>query len=312
MGANGRSRGSDGPHDESWVPPIAWQQGGTFTRQQAVAAGATASQVRWRRHRGVWVPVVGSVLRSAARDPDEWTDAFAAHVTWPDAVVVLGTAARVHHLPVTPDGRVHVVVPTGRPARGALTPHEFRLDPDDVVHALGVPLTTQRRTILDCLGRLAPGPALDLLAWVSSRRLLVFDEMSAWIADHPARWGNPARTRAAERLARGAVNPAEDRLHQILRGARIKGWLANASLQEHIGIWAQADVYFPAVRLVVEVDGRRAHGDGRFQSDRTRQNQLVAAGCTVLRYTWDDLVVRPQVVASQIRAMIARLAASVS
>jgi len=55
------------------------------------------------------------------------------------------------------------------------------------------------------------------------------------------------------------------------------------------------------------VDGRAYHGPDRFQSDRTRQNALTAAGCTVLRYTWYDLTERPGYVASQIRAMLARL-----
>ena len=83
--------------------------------------------------------------------------------------------------------------------------------------------------------------------------------------------------------------------------------MAGASLHEHVGVWASADVYFPELRLVIEVDGRHAHGEGRFQSDRTRQNQLIEAGCTVLRYTWTDLVERPDAVARQVRAMVARL-----
>jgi very-short-patch-repair endonuclease len=294
------------------VPAVAWQQGGVFTRRQAVTAGATVEQVRWRLRKGVWVPVLGSVVRSAAREPDEWTEAFAAHLTWSDSIVVLGTAARAHRLPVPHDGLVHVVVPSGRAARGRLTPHQFGLDDGDVTEAMGIPVTTRRRTILDCLGRLAPGAALDLLAWVSSRRLLEGEDVARWLAEHPGRWGNPARARAGERLARGAVNPAEDRLHAILRRARITGWLAGESLVGHLGIWVQADVYFPDVRLVIEVDGRRAHGDDRFQSDRTRQNLLVAAGCTVLRYTWADLVERPAEVAAQVRRTLALLRAAVS
>lgn len=294
--------------DESWVPAVAWHQGGVFTRRQAVEAGATVGQVRWRVRRGVWVPVLGSAVRSATLRTDERTDAFAAHLTWPDGVAVLGTAARIHGLPVVDDGKVHVVVPSGRAARGRLMPHEFRLDEGDVTRDRGLPLTTLRRTILDCLGRLPSGPALDLLAWVSSRRMMAPDDIASWVGSHRGRWGNPARARAADRLARGAVNPAEDLLHAILRRAGIVGWLAGESLMGHLGIWAQADVYFPDVRLVIEVDGRAAHAR-RFQRDRTRQNQLVAAGCQVLRYTWVDLTERPAEVAAQIAAVLAALRA---
>lgn len=296
--------------DRDWVPPIAWRQAGAFTRRQAMECGATAGQVRWRMEQGIWVPVAGWALRSAAQAPGEHADMFAARLTWPDCVVVLGTAARVHRLPVRPDGKVHVVVPSGRPSRGRLTAHQFRLDDDDLVDVMGVPVTGLRRTVFDCLGRLPEPSALDLLAWVSSRRLVEHDELASWVWEHPGRWGNPSRRRLARRLARGAMNPAEDLLHGILGRAGIVGWAAGVSLGELIGVWAVADVYFPDVRLVIEVDGRRAHGHERFQADRTRQNLLVTAGCTVLRYTWSDLTLRPDQVAAQIAATIASLRAA--
>lgn len=296
--------------DDGWVPPVAQAQGGVFTRRQALASGATPGQVRWRVERGLWLPVTGSALRSADQVPDERTDMFAAHLTWPGSIVVLGTAARVHHLPVAADGKVHVVVPSGRPARGRLIPHQFRLDDGDVVDVLGVPVTAFRRTVFDCLGRLPVEHALGLLAWVSSRQLVEHEALSAWVGDHPGRWGNPSRRRVAKRLARGAVSPAEDLLHAILRRGGIGGWTAGVSLHDELGVWAVADVYFPDVRLVIEVDGRAAHGDDRFQADRTRQNLLVAAGCTVLRYTWLDLRENPDKVAAQIRSTLASLRAA--
>jgi very-short-patch-repair endonuclease len=289
---------------------MAWRQAGVFTRRQAIEGGATAGQVRWRVERRVWVPVAGSVLRAAAQPPSDHADMFAAHLTWPGCVVALATAARVHRLPVAADERIHVVVPSGRPARGRLTPHQFRLDDDDVVDIMGVHVTGFRRTVFDCLGRLAELPALDLLAWVASRHLVEHDELSSWVAEHPGRWGNPSRRRLARRLAQGAMNPAEDLLHAILRRGGVTGWSAGEPLHEHIGVWAVADVYFADVRLVIEVDGRRAHGDERFQDDRTRQNLLVTAGCTVLRYTWADLTQRPDEVAAQIRAALASLRAA--
>jgi very-short-patch-repair endonuclease len=268
----------------------------------------TKSEVGWRVRSGVWVPVVGAGLRRATEAADEVTEAHAALLTWPDSVVALTTAARLHGIPVQKDGRVHVVVPHGRPARGILVPHQYPLDPGDVTNAYGVPTTTVRRTVVDLLGRLPPSAQLDLVAWVSSRRLLDDVWLSTWLRQHPWRWGNVARAAAATRLAAGAVNPAEDLLHALLRRGHVGGWQGGASLLEHIGVPAQADVYFPAVRLVIEVDGRRAHGPDRFQADRTRQNRLVAAGCTVLRYTWQDLVERPDEVLAQIRATVVRLA----
>ena len=291
-----------------WVPSVSASQGGAFTRRQALAAGASVGRVRWQVRSGRWIPVVGSALRSAAWAPDEVTLLHAAHLSWPDGVVAFSTAARVHRVPIGDDPLVHVVVPSGRPARGRLTPHEVALDPGDVTSILGVPITTRRRTVLDCLGRL-PGPAaLDLLAWVAARRLLTASDIDEWLEAHRGRPGNRQRAEVARRLRTGAVNPAEDRLHTILRRAGITGWTANASLLEALGVAAVADVYFPAVRLVLEVDGRAAHSSDRFQSDRTRQNALIVAGCTVLRYTWRDLEDQPARVAAQIRRTLTMLA----
>lgn len=291
---------------DSLVPAIASRQAGAFTRRQALDQGATPAQVKWRIRRGLWVPVAGRAFRAAARPPDELTFLHAAALTWPDGVVALGQAARVHRLPVPDDRTVDVLVPTGRRGCGSLVPHRYAIDPDDVVTVDGIHVTSRRRTILDCLGRLRQPDAMRLLAWVSSHRLVASDDLTSWLAEHPQRWGNAARRLAARRLATGAVGPAEERLHAILHRARITGWIAGASLVEQLGVWAQADVYFPEVRLVIEVDGRAAHQD-RFQSDRTRQNLLTAAGCTVLRYTWADLRDRPTEVVSQIRAILAML-----
>jgi very-short-patch-repair endonuclease len=56
---------------------------------------------------------------------------------------------------------------------------------------------------------------------------------------------------------------------------------------------------------VIEIDGRRAHGElHHFERDRHRQNRLVLAGYVVLRYTWHQLVTDPAGVAAQIRQSI--------
>ena len=65
------------------------------------------------------------------------------------------------------------------------------------------------------------------------------------------------------------------------------------------------DLAFPDLRLAIEIDGWAwHHNPERFQEDRRRQNALVAAGWTVLRFTWADLVERPeQVLATVVRTL---------
>lgn len=97
-------------------------------------------------------------------------------------------------------------------------------------------------------------------------------------------------------LAQGAHSEAESRAISLLRDAGISGWIANHRVR--VGSrWYVVDLAFPAQRLAVEIDGRAFHSDQRaFQRDRHRQNDLVAAGWTVLRFTWSDVVERPEYV----------------
>lgn len=308
-GTGGHSAGVALRVQPGWVPDVARGQAGVFTSRQAVTEGLTAAQVRRRIDTGRWVRVVGSALAHSGLEIGPWEQAHAAWLTWPDSVVCLGTAARVNRIPVPDDGLVHVVVPSPRASRGALTRHEFPLGPGDVTRVGQAAVTTRRRTVLDCLGRLPDDQSEALTAWVLTRRLLGPGELARAIADRAGAWGNVRRRRALLDLRTGAASPAERRLHRLLRGAGLTGWRPNEPLSGHLGIYASADVYFPDVRLVVEIDGAAFHGLDRFQADRTRQNLLVAAGCTVLRFTWADLTQRPDTVIAQIEASLRRLRA---
>jgi very-short-patch-repair endonuclease len=65
-------------------------------------------------------------------------------------------------------------------------------------------------------------------------------------------------------------------------------------------------VVFEEAGVVVEVDGWAYHIDPeRFQRDRARQNRLVAAGWTVLRFTWRDLTERSEYVVATITSILA-------
>ena len=94
-------------------------------------------------------------------------------------------------------------------------------------------------------------------------------------------------------------------LHRLLREAGIEGWTAGVTLTDLEGVIGVVDVHFEATRVIVEVDGFRAHSAKRnFVNDRRRQNRLIMAGYTVLRYTWDDLHDRPASVIAEIKAVL--------
>jgi hypothetical protein len=288
------------------VPQVAAGQAGVFTASQAVAEGWTARAARRRRESGVWRVVAGRGLTTSADLPGPHALAWAASLTWPDAVVAGPTAAAVWGMPVPASERAHVVAPRGRAAAGICT-HAVPLAPGDV-HLVGdgLPLTSPRTTALDCLAWLALSDALDLYAWLTSRQRLRRSDVARAVR---ARTGRPGTAQLRELLtitSTGAVSGAEDAFHRLMAAAGIGGWRASVTVEDAAGIIGVVDVLFEAARLVVEIDGERAHsGRAAFRRDRSRQNRLVAAGWTVLRFTWWDLVEQPDDVVAQVRAALA-------
>ena len=70
------------------------------------------------------------------------------------------------------------------------------------------------------------------------------------------------------------------------------------------------DFAYPELRIAIEVDGYEFHSRyERFEDDRVRANALELAGWLVLRFTWHELVHRPDRVAATIRQAIAGRAA---
>lgn len=72
----------------------------------------------------------------------------------------------------------------------------------------------------------------------------------------------------------------------LLRSGGITGWEANVPIRDHEGLIGVGDIVFRRAKVVIEVDGWAFHvSPAAFQRDRARQNRLVAAGWTVLRFT---------------------------
>ena len=68
----------------------------------------------------------------------------------------------------------------------------------------------------------------------------------------------------------------------------------------------EVDAYWPAHRLIVEVDGYRFHsGRQAFERDRRKDAALQAAGNRVVRVTWSRLTNEPYSLSAQFGALLA-------
>lgn len=281
---------------------------GVFTLAMANEAGFTRGSVRHRVSRGRWHRLVGAAYVDVTAPVPPVSDAHrraaGAALTWPSAVVCLRTAAVVHGLPVRDDGQVHVVVRGRRRVWAGLVPHFLELGPRDARRVLSFQATTPLRTALDCLATFPYSEAENLLAWVRTREVVTVDVLAAAVAERGGRPGVAQLRRLLAATAGGALSEGERRLHRLLDVAGLIGWEADQRIVVNGRVIARADVLFRAERLILEVDGRRAHPD--FEADRARLNALTVAGYTVLRFTWRQLVDHPATVRGQIETALDR------
>jgi very-short-patch-repair endonuclease len=115
----------------------------------------------------------------------------------------------------------------------------------------------------------------------------------------------PGARRAGDRLplldAR-AANAFESCCRAVLLGAGIDGFLPQVVIRHH-GRWiGRVDLVDRRRRIVVECDGHDTHG-GRtaFVADLVRFTSLVAAGWRPLRFTWEQVMFRPEWVLEMVR-----------
>jgi very-short-patch-repair endonuclease len=296
--------------DESRLAGVARTQFGVFTRAQALACGWPSQAITRTVRRGSWVRLHGEVLCASTTRLSIEGREWAAYLAAGDGAVLSGPSAARRLGVEVPARDPCVTVPTARHLRmPGVTVLREPVVAGDRTHVGGLCVSTLPRTVVDCLRVLPRAAAADLLSRALRQQLITLEELEVRIAAHRGRKGAGELRALAASVVTGSRSEGERRLHQVLIDAGIDGWSANVPIQHNGTRVAVADVLFPDARLVIEFDGRAWHSDsGAFQRDRIRQNRLVGAGLTVLRFTWEDVVARPERVVAEVRAALERLA----
>lgn len=300
-------RGSSTP------PPEAALQDGVFTVAQALSAGYTHYRVRNLVRTGRWIAVLGSVYADRSSHLNHASLARAAVLAaGTNGVASHTTAARLWDLDVPPDPDVHVIIdPRRRLTVPGLRVHRIRVSEAEMCSRKGILTTRLDRTVADCLLWLPEEAGTALATSVLQRQVLTVGEMRRALHLAGQRHGSPRAWAILASVGLDARSNAEVRFHELLRRGGVGGWRANVDVRDGDGFIGCVDVLFDEVSLVIEVDGRAYHsGDEAFQRDRERQNRLVRNGYTVLRFTWDDIVRRPDRVLAEVRQMLRALRAA--
>lgn len=288
-------------------------QDGVITRRQARDCGLSDSAIGRRAATGEWITVARGVLRVADRTVDDRIRARIAVAAVGERAVLAGASAAWWHGLTDRVPYPHLVLgPRGRHGAtisGVRVWHRDVAD-EDVVVRDALRITAMPLTVLDA--------SVDLGVWVMDAALLrkrvTIPQLARTQIRNRGRRGSPRSRAMLAAMSAGARSEAERLLLALLRRSAITGWRANYPVECRDSTPASGgyliDVAFPDAKVAIEIDGFAFHSDAvAFQHDRRRQNDLVAAGWTVLRFTWHDLVDRPAYVIARIRAAVLAAAA---
>jgi very-short-patch-repair endonuclease len=178
-----------------------------------------------------------------------------------------------------PPGDIHVTVPSKARHRPGIQVHRSRtLVPAALTRRAGIPVTTASRTLAD-LRRILPQP--QFAAALRQAEFLGLPLDPALEADH---------TRSE----------LEARFLRLCRRHRLPRPEANVPIGP-----CTVDCLWRDRRLVVELDGHRAHGSrAAFEADRERDAYLTRLGFSVVRFTWRQVTRSPADVAATLRQVL--------
>jgi hypothetical protein len=296
--------------DERGLDHLAAPRSGIVTRQALLAAGWSASAVdravrRGRLHRlapGVFRVDGAPFSRAAAR--------HAALAIAGDGALIAGwSAAELHGFAEDRAGPVEVLVRHGTsvPERGPLL-HATRtrtLVPEDRSEVDGLRVTAPARTLLDLAARRSTDRLGELVAAALREASCTTTDLAATLAAHPRARGRGRLRAALALLADDGASSRSDvevgALQALVDGGLPRPVLAHRVRDTSGAVIAEVDLAYPDQHLAIEIDGYRWHSSpARKRADEERQNRLVLAGWTVLRFS-----------ASEVRSDPGRLVAAV-
>lgn len=196
---------------------------------------------------------------------------------------------------------VEVISAHGRPGRARTRLHRSKVNEDERRSRHGIPVTSVERTLLD-LAAVADGRRLRR-AFEEADRLGLLDRQCLDRVCTRGR-GRPGvaalRALLAETRTGATRSDLEDRFLRLCRDRGLPLPLINASVLGY-----EVDAFWPAQRLVVELDGFAYHRHrAAFERDRVRDAALQAAGYRVLRLTSRALENDAARVVAQIKSLL--------
>lgn len=289
------------------IGALAARQWGVVSRCQLLEAGVPANTVGERvrsgrlirLHRGVY-----AVGHARLRREGRWLAAVLA--VGPGAVLSHRDAAGLHDL--RPANHVKTDVTTTRQPRAieGIAIHRTRvLDADDITTVSGIPVTSVARTLVDLAGQVPHDHLTKAIKEAERQHTFDLRQVHAAMTRTRGRTGRGHRAlkQAIEEYAAlglSATDSAlEDAFHRLIKHAGLPSPAINAYIEGF-----KIDAVWRTHRIAVELDGwAHHHTRHSFEADRERDASLTTAGWRVVRFTYRQVVDRPDHVLSTLRRL---------
>jgi hypothetical protein len=304
-------------HQDRKTAAFAERQHGLLTQPQAEESGIGRSSRHRRLESGRWELLYDGVYRVGGAPATLAQRRLAAVLAIGSlAAVSHRAAADVHGLWTSRPPVVEITTTDGlSPELDGVIVHRMAdLHERWITRVDGVPCTTVARTLVD-LGAVMPdtvvAEALDRALGRGSATIIGVRAALDAVARQGRRGvGVMRRVLQARTETEPVAGVFEARMSRLLAVQGLPAAVPEFEVWTYAGMFvARVDFAYPDLRLAMEVDGHSAHSSlDAFRRDRTRQNALVEAGWTVLRFTWTEVNRNSPHVGRTIRATRRRLA----
>jgi hypothetical protein len=282
------------PVDEA-LAALGARQHGVARLDQLIATGLTrpaitkrvARGVLHRRYRGVY-----AIGHAALSREGEWLAAVLA--CGPGSVLGRWSGAELHVLTRKPARLIAVVSPRSRTLPGVRVHTARHLDPRDITHERGIPVTTIHRVFVDLSDELTPHELVALMREARFRGRFVEPAIRDAMARAKGRHNLDVLDEALALFRAGSAGTRSGNEVLFLK-LGLPDALVNTKLHGH-----EADFHWPDLKLNVEIDGPQHDPD----EDAIRDRALATAGYTVLRFPQEQLRERPDEVFRAVSAWV--------
>ncbi|ASR02314.1 type IV toxin-antitoxin system AbiEi family antitoxin domain-containing protein [Gordonia rubripertincta] len=261
-------------------------------RERGLSNGAIARRVK----SGEWVREAHGIYRLADHPVTNRTRIRIATLSVSHDAVLSGMAAAWWHGVVTKPPAVVTVTGPKSWKRATVKGRKVvrrTLDDADVVDHKGLRVTALPLSVLEG----AVEGNMDVLDRALQREKVTVDALVETFQRRRKCKGAAEMAKMLVLVGSGARSAAERLAVDAFEQHGITGWIANHPAAGYV-----IDFAFESGKVAVEIDGMAYHRDAEvFRSDRKRRNTLIAAGWTVLNFTWADLVEQPGYVAAQVK-----------